>query len=196
MPEQKEIIDIIKDCQQGKESAYEKLYRGHFGFLYSIALRYAKDGEEAKDLVQQAFMRICKSIDRFDFDGSFKAWAKKILTNEAINYFKRINQSNKSAYFENMVDFEYHEDMQVSEEIVLAKLSYDDLMAMVFELPPAYKTVFTMYVIDGYKHQEISEMLSITVSTSKSNLSRAKGILINKLTKAGIGLKKKLVRYA
>jgi len=100
------------------------------------------------------------------------------------------------SYEEDMTSFEYDEHLQVSEQSVLSKLSYDDLYQFVLELPPAYKTVFTLYVLDGYKHVEIAEMLDITVSTSKSNLSRAKAILVKRLESVGMGLKKSLIDYA
>lgn len=196
MSEKEELDSIIKKCLEGSEAGFKSLYYRFYSFLFSLARRYARDEEEAKDLVQQAYVRICKNLHIFKRDGSFKSWSKRILINEAINHYKRVNNSNSMSYEEDMTSYEYRQQMQVSEQSVLAKLSYDDLYSYVLELPPAYKTVFTLYVIDGYKHVEIAEMLDITVSTSKSNLSRAKAILVAKLESVGLSPKKSLIDYA
>lgn len=196
MSEKEELDSIIKKCLEGSEAGFKSLYYRFYSFLFSLARRYARDEEEAKDLVQQAYVRICKNLHTFKRDGSFKSWSKRILINEAINHYKRVNNSNSMSYEEDMTSYEYRQQMQVSEQSVLAKLSYDDLYSYVLELPPAYKTVFTLYVIDGYKHVEIAEMLDITVSTSKSNLSRAKAILVAKLESVGLSPKKSLIDYA
>jgi len=196
MSESEELNSIIKKCLDGSEAGFKSLYYRFYGFLFSLARRYARDDDESKDLVQLAFVRICKNLHTFNQEGSFKSWSKRILINEAINHYRRVNNSNSMSYEEDMTSFEYDEHLQVSEQSVLSKLSYDDLYQFVLELPPAYKTVFTLYVLDGYKHVEIAEMLDITVSTSKSNLSRAKAILVKRLESVGMGLKKSLIDYA
>lgn len=195
MSESEELNSIIKKCLDGSEAGFKSLYYRFYGFLFSLARRYARDDDESKDLVQLAFVRICKKLHTFNQEGSFKSWSKRILINEAINHYRRVNNSNSMSYEEDMTSFEYDEHLQVSEQSVLSKLSYDDLYLFVLELPPAYKTVFTLYVLDGYKHVEIAEMLDITVSTSKSNLSRAKAILVKRLESVGMGLKKSLIDY-
>ena len=196
MPENEELNSIIQKCLEGKEAGFKSIYYRFYDFLFLLARRYARDDDEAKDLVQQAFVRICKNIASFKQDGSFKSWSKRILINEAINHYRRVNHSNNMAYSEDMTYYEYDASMQISEQTVLSKLSYDELYEFVLELPPAYKTVFTLYVIDGYKHQEIADMLNIAISTSKSNLSRAKVLLAKRLESVGIGLKKRLIDYA
>lgn len=196
MSEAEELDIIITKCLEGSEAGFQKLYYRFYGFLFSIARRYARDNDEAQDIVQTSFIRICKNLAQFKGDGSFKSWVKRILINEAINHFKRVNNSNRMFYHDDMGYYEYDESMMVSEKSVLSKISYDEMYALVLELPQAYKTVFTLYVLDGYKHREIAEMLGITESTSKSNLSRAKVILIDKLEKIGISLKKTLIENA
>lgn len=196
MPEEEELDQLIAKCLEGSEAGFEKLYHRFYGFLFSIAQRYARDNDEAQDIVQLGFIRICKNLSQFKGEGSFKSWIKRVLTNEAINHFNRTNAGNRTSYSDDMTSYEYDENMMVSEKTVLSKMSYDELYELVLELPTAYKAVFTLYVIDGYKHSEIADMLNISVGTSKSNLSRAKVILIDKLNRAGIGLKKTLVKHA
>ncbi len=193
MPEAEELDQIIAMCLEGSEAGFEKLYHRFYGFLFSVAQRYARDNDEAKDIVQLGFIRICKSLSQFKGEGSFKSWIKRIQINEAINHYRRVNAGNRTTYSDEMSTYEYDDSMVVSEKTVLSKMSYDELYQLVLELPSSYKAVFTLYVIDGYKHSEIADMLGITVSTSKSNLSRAKAILIQKLNRVGIGLKKTLV---
>lgn len=192
MTEAQLLDKLLAKCLKGNEAAYQKLYHMFYGFLFSIAKRYARDGDEAHDIVHQAFVRICKNLSQFKGNGSFKSWIKRIVLNESINYFNRINKGNKIFYQDDMSYYDGYEAVVVSEESVLAKLNYDDLYQLVLELPPAYKAVFSMYAIDGFKHKEIAEALGIEISTSKSNLSRAKALLVDKLEKAGISKKKKL----
>jgi RNA polymerase sigma-70 factor (ECF subfamily) len=193
MPVEEELEVILAKCLEGSEAGFQKLYYRFYGFLFTIARRYARDNDEAQDIVQSGFIRIFKNLSQYKGDGSFKSWIKSIIINESINHFKRVNKGNTMQYQDDMSYFEYSESMMVSEKSILAKMSYDELYALVQELPSAYKTVFTLYVLDGYKHQEIAELLAITESTSKSNLSRAKVILIEKLNKVGISIKKTLI---
>ena len=196
MSELEELDKILAGCRDGKEAAFEKLYYRFYGFLFSVVRRYARDTDEAKDLVQVSFVRICKNIGKYSQQGSFKSWIKTIAINESINYYKRTNKENRMQFSDDMQYFDSSEAMQVSEDSVLSKLSYEELNNMVLELPDAYRTVFTLYVIDGYKHHEIADMLEIAVSTSKSNLSRAKALLAKRLNSVGVGLKKRLIRNA
>ena len=196
MSELEELDAILAGCRDGKEAAFEKLYYRYYGFLFSVVRRYARDNDEAKDLLQVSFVRICKNIDKFNNQGSFKSWIKKVAINESINFFKRTNKSNRMTYNDDMGYYDGNDSMVVSEETVLSKLSYEELNNMVLELPTGYRTVFTLYVIDGYKHNEIADMLDIAVSTSKSNLSRAKALLVQKLNQVGIGLKKRMIENA
>lgn len=175
-----ELDRILNQCRKGKESAFEKLYYRFNGYLFTIARRYSKDQEEARDIVQNAFMRICKNLHQFRGEGSFEAWIKRILINEAIDQAKTASRGVALIYQEDLLPYE-QSTMHISDEAVLAKLSYDELCSMVAQLPSAYRTVFTMYIMDGYKHHEIAKELGIKASTSKSNLCRAKALLVQKL---------------
>lgn len=132
----------------------------------SICLRYADNRDEAAELLNEAFMKIFKNIKSFDFTKPFKPWLRKILVNTCINNYhkKKINFAEGLEAADRVPD---------SEEI-LSGISYQEILDMIRKLSPAYRAVFNLYVIEGYKHEEIAEMLNISVGASKSNLFKAK----------------------
>ncbi len=163
-------VTLVDNCQKGKKGNEKELYQHFFSYAMSIALRYSSDYEDALEIVNDSFLKVFKSIRKFE-NTNFKAWLRRIIINTAADLY----QKNKKYYFiEGMGNATY--DI-TSEELITAQMSYDDLLLQVQNLPPAYRTVFNLYAIDGYKHHEISKMLKISVGTSKSNLARARGLL-------------------
>lgn len=134
----------------------------------SITLRYADSRDEAATILNDAFVKVFTNFDKYDSDREFKPWLRRIIINTAINHY----HSNSDQRKLNKVDFS--ENKLRSDERILSGISYDEIIEMVQKLSPAYRTVFNLYVIEGYKHREIAEMLNIAVGTSKSNLARAK----------------------
>jgi RNA polymerase sigma-70 factor (ECF subfamily) len=132
----------------------------------SICLRYSDDRDEAVELLNESFMKIFKNIKKFDLTMPFKPWLRRILINTCINNFKK----KKLNFTERL---EAANEYQDSEDI-LSGISYQEILDMIRQLSPAYRAVFNLHVIEGYKHEEIAEMLNISVGTSKSNLSKAK----------------------
>ncbi len=132
-----------------------------------ICRRYARNPDEASDILSEGFLKIFSHIERYDASKPFKTWIGKILTNTAIDYYRA---GLKFAQQDDVDDYEHLGD----EASIYSKLAYDELLAMVRSLSPAYRTVFNLYAIDGYSHHEIAELLGITVSTSKSNLHKAR----------------------
>lgn len=132
----------------------------------SICLRYAENRDEAVELLNEAFMKIFTNLKQFDFSKPFKPWLRKILINTCINNFKK-----KKTIFASELDEAIN---QSTPEEILSDISYQEILIMIRKLTPAYRTVFNLYVIEGYKHDEIANMLDISVGTSKSNLSKAK----------------------
>lgn len=169
--------DIIDGCRQWNRSSQELLYRQFFGYAMSIALRYAQNREEAIEILNDGFLKIFQHISEFDTNRSFKSWLAKIVVNTAIDHLR----SKKRISFTDDITQVY--DLGVNDTAV-DKLSYDELLKLVQTLPPAYRTVFNLYVIEGYQHQEIAERLGISDGTSKSNLFKAKKILKEKIEKA------------
>ncbi len=172
-PERNQIItesDLINGCMQGNRRMQEELYRRFSPRMYAVCLRYASNAEEAEDILQEGFIKIFKKLDSFRGDGSFEGWIRRIFVNTAIEHFRRkrylMPVTEKE---ENTIEGKYTS--------VLDELGAKDIMALIQELSPGYRTVFNMYVVEGYTHKEIADMLGISEGTSKSQLSRAKVIL-------------------
>ena len=161
------LVSILKGCLRGKRKSQRALYELYYAYGMSIALRYSNDREESVEILNDAFMKVFINLEKFDLTKPFKPWFRKILVNCSIN---RFNANQRRIKEENI---EYGEGANTPEDI-LSGISYDEIVEMVRKLSPAYRTVFNLYVIEGYKHEEIAEMLNISVGTSKSNLSKAK----------------------
>jgi RNA polymerase sigma-70 factor (ECF subfamily) len=160
------VNDLLKGCQKNDRKSQKNLYQHFYGYAMSICLRYADDRDEAAELLNEAFMKIFKNIRNFDIGMPFKPWLRKILINTCINNYRR-----KKISF--TVDIESAKDHSDTEEI-LSGISYQEILDIIRQLSPAYRAVFNLHVIEGYKHEEIAEMLNISVGASKSNLSKAK----------------------
>ncbi len=141
----------------------------------SIVYRYVTEKDEAHAILNEGFLKVFQNLEKFDQSQDFKPWFKTILINTALNYIKKMKK------FKVETPIEQAYEVSVS-EVILNKLHYNELIEMVQSLTTAYRTVFNLYVVDGYSHDEIASKLGITVSTSKSNLSRAKEKLREILT--------------
>jgi RNA polymerase sigma-70 factor (ECF subfamily) len=138
--------------------------------MYAVCLRYAGSSEEAEDILQEGFIKIFKKLDSFRSEGSFEGWIRRIFVNTAIEHFRR------KRYLQPVTEREENtiEGKGIS---VLDNLAEKDILDLVRQLSPGYRTVFNMYVVEGYTHKEIGDILGISEGTSKSQLSRAKVIL-------------------
>lgn len=139
-----------------------------YAYGMSITLRYADSRDQAAAILNDAFMKVFANIKKYDLDRPFKPWLRKIIVNTAINHY---HKNKKSREWE---DLEVAESELGRKEAITSGISYEEIISMVQELTPAYRTVFNLYVIEGFKHKEIAEILGISVGTSKSNLSKAK----------------------
>ncbi|MGF1635546.1 MAG: RNA polymerase sigma factor [Cyclobacteriaceae bacterium] len=165
---------LVEACKNEDPKAQKRLYDLFAPRMYAVCLRYTKSTLEAEDALQEAFIRVFKSIGSFREESRIEYWIKRIVINTALNL-----QRNKLYMFP-MVDVEdLHEDADHS--FSLAGFQYEDLLNMVRELPPGCQTVFNLFAIEGYSHQEIAEMLQISVSTSKTQYSRARKLLQTKI---------------
>jgi len=164
------LPQIVKGCKNGDRKSQEALYRQYYGYSMSIGLRYGKSRDEAEEIVQDAFIKLFKNIDRYNEAQPFKSWFRRIIVNAAIDYYRR-NEKHQ-----------HHQDIETAYEVghseeVFERLSSQDIMAAVQELPPAYRMVFNLYAVEGYKHHEIAKQLNISEGTSKSNLAKARNKL-------------------
>jgi RNA polymerase sigma-70 factor (ECF subfamily) len=171
----KNLTNIIKACQKGDRDSQKQLYTLFASRLYGVCLRYSNNEEDAKDLLQEGFIKIFRNLKQYKHNGSFEGWMRKIIVNTALEKFRK---SERSLAVE---DEDYMDTLQLNYEHVLQDLGYKDLMKMVQELSDQYRIVFNLYVIEGFSHKEISQKLDIGEGTSKSNLSRARELLKEKV---------------
>jgi RNA polymerase sigma-70 factor (ECF subfamily) len=173
----KKLTNIIKACQKGERASQKQLYTLFASRLYGVCLRYSDNEEDAKDLLQESFIKIFKNLKQYQHNGSFEGWMRKIVVNTALERFRKTRRSLA------IESEDYMNTLQLDYEHVLEELGYKDLMRMVQELSDQYRVVFNLYVIEGYTHKEIGQKLNIGEGTSKSNLSRARELLKDKVRK-------------
>ncbi|WP_136668505.1 RNA polymerase sigma factor [Flavobacterium sp. H122] len=168
-----DLPQIIKGCVKQNRHAQEELYHKYKKILFVLCLKYCRNETEAEDNLHNAFVEIFTNIKKFDGKGSFEGWIKRITINKAIDSYK-----NKYQLVPIKDDLSEGVYLEESTEI---DLSLDSLLTLIQELPNQYRLVFCLYELDNYSHKEISILLSISESTSKSNLHRAKVILKEKI---------------
>ena len=159
---------ILEGCRKQNRQAQRKLYEHFYGYGMSICLRYARNREDALEIFNDGFLKVFNKIEQFDSNLSFEAWLRRILINTAIDH-----QRNHFKHKALVRLTEEHEAIEEAFDLSLLD-STSDLLPVLQELSPAYRTVFNLFVMDGYKHREIAEMLGISVQTSRSNFVRAK----------------------
>ena len=177
------LEELINNCKKGSRKAQEQLYREYSRTLFGICLKYSRNKTEAEDNLHDSFMVIFEKIGQFKAKGSFEGWLKRITVNTVLQKYRKeeyLNVVNENTPLELEVETGY------------ADIGLDTLLRYIQELPNKYRLTFNMYVLDGYTHKEISELLGISAGTSKSNLSRARHILKERIettqNKAIIGL--------
>ena len=168
------LPDILAGCRAGRRAAQHDLYKLYYGYGMSVAIRYVDQEAEAISVVNDAFLKVFNHIDSFKPDAPFKPWFRRITVNTSITYLK------KQQKYRVETDIDAAKDLADREEI-LSRIGYTELIALVQSLSGAYRTVFNMYVIDGFKHEEIARQLGISISTSKTNLLRARRKLQDRL---------------
>ncbi len=165
---------LINDCKNKDAKAQEQLYKLYSSKLFAVCLKYSRSYAEAQDNLQDGYIIIFSKIGQFNFKGSFEGWLKRIMINNVL-------QKYRSVSFLELVTDEIPD--QVELELDDESISLDYLLKIIQELPDRYRLVFNLYVIDGYSHKEIADMLDISTGTTKSNLARARMILKEKIEK-------------
>lgn len=163
---------LIKKVIKGNSRAQKTFYDMFAPKMYGVAMRYAKDRDEAKDILQEGFVKVFRNLNSFRGEGSLEGWVRKTIVNTAINYYKKNVKHHYQADMDMVIIFEESDVVSVVD-----KMSADELLQKISELPDGYRTVFNLNVIEGYTHKEIGEMLDISENTSKSQLARAKSYL-------------------
>ena len=171
------LAHLIKECSKGKDKAQNELYKQFATPMFRLCLRYLENETEAEEVLINGFLKVFQHIQKFEYqnDASFIAWMKRIMTNESLMHIRKY----KKIYWENIEDqtnLESYED-------AIQELLAEDIYKLIRDLPLGYKTVFNLYVIEGYSHKEIAEQLSISINTSKTQLMKARSFLQQKLKK-------------
>ncbi|MCB0619677.1 MAG: RNA polymerase sigma factor [Saprospiraceae bacterium] len=166
---------ILQSCRQGKAEGQRKLYELFYSYGMSVCLRYANNREEAQEILNDGFYKVFTKIDQYDPAYPFRQWLRVILIHAGVDYHRRYKRLHQA-----------QEELEAAAHIgapslQLDQLAYEDVLAAVQLLPPAYRLVFNLYVVEGYMHHEIAEKLGISTGTSKSNLSKARKFLQQKL---------------
>lgn len=161
-----DLNQIIQACKRGDRKSQKQLYDHYAPLFMSICLRYLKNREDAEDVLVHSFYKIFANIQKYSGKGSFEGWMKKLLVNECLMFLRKRHNFNLS------IDSAHY--IAADEISAQDKLQYEDLIICLDLLPPGYRTVFNLYVIEGFKHREIAEQLGISINTSKSQLILAK----------------------
>ncbi len=176
-----EEAQLVEGCKNGSQIAQKQVFDGMRRILFSICLRYADNQDEAQDILQNGFIKVFKNINNFNGDGSFEGWIKRIVVNTAIDNYRRkkvkpvtVDSELTDRIGAGLKDED--EELSIYERVPIQRV-----LDAVQELSPVYKMVFNLYVMEGHNHNEIAEMLEISVGTSKSNLSKARLNLRKKL---------------
>lgn len=174
---EEELHQLISGCIKQDRKCQKMLYKAFYGFSMGICLRYAGNRDEAAEVMNQGFFKVFTHIASFDTSRPFKAWLGKIMMNVSIDYYRA---NLKMAYTEDLDQAENISDGDIADK----NLNYNELLEMVQKLPQAYRTVFNLFAIEGYSHEEIGDMLNINPGTSKSNLHKARQKLKQMIFKA------------
>ena len=161
----------------GDRKAQTLLYKKHSPKMFGICMRYAKNNTDAEDILQEGFIKVFRYLNDYRGDGSFEGWMRRIMITTSLNFYKKKN------LLKNDIDLDRLKINLSSSPEAISNMTMDELLSLIQKLPSGYRTVFNLNTIEGYTHQEISELLNISINTSKSQLSRAKSSLKSKLAK-------------
>lgn len=164
---------LIKGCISGERKYQQLLYKQFYGKMFAVCCRYVKNQDEAKDLLQEGFIKVFEKLSNYNNKGSFEGWVRRIMVNNAIDHFRK-SKNIFTSIDEKIQIKDENDNMAEEDDSLFSKFKANDLIAAIQKLSPAYQTVFNLYVVEGYSHQDIADELNISVGTSKSNLAKAK----------------------
>ncbi|HIP31856.1 MAG TPA: RNA polymerase sigma factor [Crocinitomicaceae bacterium] len=165
---------IIKGCLENKRRSQEELFKLYYGKMLGVCMRYSVDRDSAEEVLQEGFIKIFEKLDRFDYKGSFEGWIRRIMANTAIDAIRKNKKNPMLTDKDEDFKLGAEDPMIIKEEVEFVGIKAEIAMDAINSLSPAYKAVFSLYVLEEYTHKEISEILGISEGTSKSNLSKAK----------------------
>lgn len=167
---------LVKRCVDGEQAACKELFERYYGQLMPICMRYASDADDAKDILQEGFMRIFSRLGSFTGTGHFIGWLKRVMVNTAINHYHTTAKDRSNARYDEKPDY-YGTVGEEEVEDRLGDISVDEILVLVQRLTPGYRVVFNLFIMEGWSHEQIANELRISVGSSKSNLNRARAQL-------------------
>jgi len=165
---------IIEGCQKGDRQCQKSVFEIFYGKMLGVCYRYASDADEAKDMAQEGFILAFQKIEDFAGTGSFEGWLRRIVVNKSIDIIRR--KKLKTFSIDAYEGYDLEEEKE-EDESIYSGIKKEIIFEAIQKLSPAYRTVFNLYIIEGYSHKEIADELNISVGTSKSNLAKARGKL-------------------
>jgi RNA polymerase sigma factor (sigma-70 family) len=181
--------EVVKGCIRQDRHFQKLLYEHYYGSMMAVCLRYANDREEARDVLHEGFMKVFKNINRFKEGTNLGAWIRRIMINTSIDHYR------KNAKKPNFVEIN-HAIHEADVHDVVSEMGAEEILKLVQKLSPAYRTVFNLYVIEGYSHREVGEALGISEGTSKSNLAKARAKLQKMILSSRLQSKSESEKYA
>lgn len=163
--------EIVLGCIRQDRKCQKLFYERFYGSMMAVCMRYTSDREEARDVLHEGFIKVFRNIERYQHGTNLGAWVRRIMINTSIDYYRK--NAKKPTIVE--INHAVHEADDVQD--VVSAMSAAEIMAMVQKLSPAYRVVFNLYVVEGYSHKDVGEMLGISEGTSKSNLAKARAKL-------------------
>ena len=162
-----DLVEVLEGCRSAKPSAQKQLFEHFYGLAKKICLRYAGSSDEVDEMINDGFLKVFAKINFYDPNQSFEAWFRTVLVRTCIDYYRK-NSPKVS-----LIDIQNAPQIESNDRLV-ERMSADEILELVQKLPPSYRMVFSLYVVEGYSHAEIAEMLNINEGTSRSNLVKAR----------------------
>lgn len=169
-----EMMKIVAGCINNDRVCQEKFYKTFSPKMFSVCLSFTKDYEQAKDLLQEGFIKVFRNLSKYDNLGSLEGWVRRVIVNTAIDFIR----ADKNKYFFVQFDNEAEYESSSTENDAIKKLGVEDFYIITKCLPAGYKIILTLFIVEGYTHEDIAEKLNISVGTSKSQLAKAKKKLL------------------
>jgi RNA polymerase sigma-70 factor (ECF subfamily) len=165
-------LELVRAAAAGDAAAFEQLYQQHYRRVYSLCLRMLSSTTQAEDLTQEVFLQVFRKLGSFRGDSAFTTWLHRLTVNQVLMHFRKrgvkLEHTSEEGDFTNVVDTPLQSTRRIS---MVDRLALEKAIA---ELPPGYRTVFTLHDIEGYEHEEIAGMLGVSIGTSKSQLHKAR----------------------
>ena len=180
MKEQSELLQWVQDCLSGSTRAQHKLFKHFYCTVMSVCMRYAGSTDEAADMLNEGFLKVFSNLHKYENSGSFEAWMKRVVCNAALDYRRRYDKNVE------LVDIDEVQDTNLSDYTMndaISKISSNEIVGLIQQLPPVTRVVFNMFVFEGFSHREIAQQLNMSENTSAWHVNQARSRLKEALIK-------------